>query len=236
MTRIFVQGSLSPGAMDSVVAISRQSVTTVHVGTSIISCPDIVSSGYQSDELETPLSEDPPKRPTRVRFRSRVRITSGLHPHRHKSNSEQDRCASLTPSSSTSGSPSSSISAPLRTQAEDEASNPGWGTLGQRVSILAQRNADRRLKVHQRREYLAALTSQRGVPGDTRGLVANERTPLTSSVLSSSYLHGEMIDPDSIETEAEMFSREIDLVFGSWPNRLLNHQVYLISQKSVIPG
>ena len=219
--------------MDSVVAISRQSVTTVHVGTSIVSYPDMVSSGYQSDELETPLSEDPPKRPPRVRFRSRVRITSGLH--RHKSNSEQN-CASLTPSSSTSGSPSSSISAPLRTQAEDEASKPGWGTLGQRVSILAQRNADRRLKVRQRQESLAALTSQRGVPGDNCGLVANERTPLTSSFLSSSYLHGEMIDPDVVETEAEMFSREIDLVFGSWPNRLLNHQVYFISQKSVTPG
>jgi hypothetical protein len=190
---------------------SRHPVTTVQV-----------LSGYQA-EVETPMSEDPPKRPTRVHFRSRVRITSGLH---HKSNSEQDY-ASLTPSSSISGSRSSSISAPLRTQAEDEASKPGWGTLGQRVSILAQRNADRRFKLHQQREHLGALPSQHGVPGDSGGLVANERTPLAGSSLPSSYLHGEMIDREIFDSEAEMLSREVDLVFGSWPSRLLNHQVIL---------
>lgn len=185
----------------------------------IVVYPDIVLSGYQS-ELETPLSEDPPKRPTRVRFRSRVRITSGLH---HKSYSEQNY-ASLTPSSSISGSRSSSISAPLRTQAEDEASKPGWGTLGQRVSILAQRNADRRFKFHQQRGHLGALPSQHG-PGDSGGLVANERTPLAGSSLPSSYVHGEMIDREIFDSET--LSREVDLVFGSWPSRLLNHQVIL---------
>ncbi|KIM47991.1 hypothetical protein M413DRAFT_217359 [Hebeloma cylindrosporum] len=185
-------------------------ITPVHIGTSIVAYP---LSGSQPDELETALSEDPPKRPTRVRFRSRVRITSGLHQHRHKSNSEQDYTSAtpLTPSSSLSGSPSSSISAPLRTQAEDEASKPGWGTLGQRVSILAQRNADRRLKLHQQREHLGALSSQHG-----DGLVANERTPLRGS--------SPMIDREIFDSEAEMLSRDIDLVFGPWPNRLLNHQ------------
>jgi hypothetical protein len=187
----------------------------------IVVYPDIVLSGYQS-ELETPLSEDPPKRPTRVRFRSRVRITSGLH---HKSNSGQDY-ASLTPSSSTSGSRSSSISAPLRTQAEDEASKPGWGTLGQRVSILAQRNADRRSKLHQQREHFGTLPSQHVVLADDGvGLVANERTPLVGSSLPSSRLRGEIIDR---ETYDEALSREIDLVFGSWPSRLLNYQVMIV--------
>jgi hypothetical protein len=170
-----------------------------------------------------------------VRFRSRVRITSGLHQHRHKSNSEQDY-ASLSPSSSISRSSSSSTSAPLRTQAEDEASKPGWGTLGQRVSILAQRNADRRFKLHQQREHLGPLPSQHGVLGDNGGLVANERTPLTGSSLSSPHIQGEMIDREIFNSEAEFLSREIDLVFGSWPNRLLNHQVYFLSQESVVPG
>ena len=198
------------------VEISRHPVTAVEVG-----IPDMVLSGYQS-ELETPPSEDPPKRPTRVRFRSRVRITSGLH---HKSNSGQDY-ASLTPSSSISGSPSSSISAPLRTQAEDEASKPGWGTLGQRVSILAQRNADRRSKLHQQREHLGVLPSQHGVlADDSGGLVANERTPLAGSSLPSSYLHGEVIDRETFD---EALSREIDLVFGAWPSRLLNYQVMIV--------
>lgn len=198
------------------VEISGHPVAAVQAG--IVAYPDIVLNGYQS-ELETPLSEDPPKRPIRVRFRSRVRITSGLH---HKSNSGQDY-ASLTPSSSISGSPSSSISAPLRTQAEDEASKPGWGTLGQRVSILARRNAERRSKLHQQREHPGALPSQHGVLADD-GLVSNERTPLAGSSLPSSYL-GEVMDR---ETYDEALSREIDLVFGSWPSRLLNYQVMIV--------
>jgi len=187
---------------------------------------DIVLSGYHSDDLEIPRSEDPPKRPTRVRFRSRVRITSGLHRQRHESNSEQD-CVSLTPASSISSSPSSSISAPLRTQAEGEPSKPGWGTLGQRVSILARAKADRRLNFHQLRGRIRELQPHRDItPGDNHGLLANEQTPLSSSSLHYSYLRGGIVDREvfnAVECEAEVLSSEIDLVFGPWPNRLFNH-------------
>jgi hypothetical protein len=190
---------------------------------------DMVLSGHQCDEQEIPLSEDPPQRPTRVRFRSRVRITSGLHRYR---NSEQD-CGSFTPASSISGSASSSISAPLRTQAEDEAGKPGWGTLGQRVSILARGKADRRLKFHRHRERIRELQSHRGIiPGDNDGLLANERTPLSGSSLPYSYLHGEIVNREmfnSVENEAEVLANEIDLVFGRWPNRLFNHHVRFLS-------
>ena len=217
--------------MDSVENLRHHGVTTIHVGTNIVAHPDMVFSGYQSDdELETPLFEDPPKRPIRVRFRSQVRITSGLHQHRHKSYSEQDYASSLTPSSSISSSPSSSIYAPLHTPSEDEISKPGWGTLGQRVSILAQRNADQRFKLQQQREHLGALLSQHGVPGDIHGIVANERTPLRGSSLSSPCLHGEMIGHEIFDSESEILSKELDLVFGPWPNRLLNYQVYFFSQ------
>jgi len=214
--------------MDSAESLSQttdDTTTTIIVTTtSNLAYPgpesaDIVMSGH-SDDLEIPRSEDLPKRPTRVRFRSRVRITSGLHRHR---NSEQD----FTPPSSISSSPSSSISAPLRTQAEDEPSKPGWGTLGQRVSILARAKADRRLKFHQLREHIGELQSHRGItPGDNHGLLANEQTPLSRSFLHYSYLRGEIVDPEmfnSVESEAEVLSSEIDLVFGRWPNRLFNH-------------
>ncbi|KAI0757599.1 hypothetical protein C8Q80DRAFT_109396 [Daedaleopsis nitida] len=73
----------------------------------------------------------------RVRFRSRVRITSGVHRHRHShshSHSATTGGGTSTPGSSTEDSPSSSISAPLRYQADD---NTAWGPIGKRLSGYA---------------------------------------------------------------------------------------------------
>jgi len=84
-------------------------------------------------------------RTTRIRFRSRVRITSGLsHLRQGRTNTLRstggDTGFCPTPSSSRSGSASSSISAPLRSRTDDEADRPGWGPLGRRVSMLAKKN------------------------------------------------------------------------------------------------
>ncbi|THH12829.1 hypothetical protein EW146_g7323 [Bondarzewia mesenterica] len=74
----------------------------------------------------SPDSTPGPRPLARVRFRSRVRITSGLRHHRGARPQSVD--------SSGSGSPSSSISAPLRYRADEAAPR---GLLSQRLSLLA---------------------------------------------------------------------------------------------------
>ncbi|KAF9471304.1 hypothetical protein BDN70DRAFT_888283 [Pholiota conissans] len=185
-------------------------------------------------DLGAPLSEDAPERPGRVRFRSRVRITSGLNRHRHKSSyseHQESPHVSFSRSSSLSGSPSSSISAPLRNQAEDEVGKPGWGTLGQRVSILTQGNSHRRKQREQREQAqaqaLLAKSVQLGIslPSGRHQYGADERTPLITS--SSPYLYvrhnGEVTSSEESAEEAERFARDVDIVFGPWPARLWNH-------------
>jgi hypothetical protein len=191
-----------------------------------------VSTENTHDELDTPDSENIPERPSRVRFRSRVRITSGLNRHRHTTSySEQDaHQISFSRSSSLSGSPSSSISAPLRNQAEDEVGKPGWGTLGQRVSILAQGNQQRRKQREQQEQALLAKSVQLGISIPTsQQYSTNERTPLINSSSRYSRLrrNSEPFNSgnDSREDEADRLARDVDLVFGPWPIRLWNHHV-----------
>ncbi|KAL0945553.1 hypothetical protein HGRIS_014714 [Hohenbuehelia grisea] len=94
---------------------------------------------------ETPSPNTDTIRTNRVRFRSRVRIASGLNRHRTSlSFADGDHPAFIGGEGSLSSSPSSSISAPLRTPADDEDSTrPGWGPLGQRVSLFAGRGRAR---------------------------------------------------------------------------------------------
>lgn len=190
-----------------------------------------VSTENAHDELDTPVSENVPERPSRVRFRSRVRITSGLNRHRHTSYSEQDaHQISFSRSSSLSGSPSSSISAPLRNQAEDEVGKPGWGTLGQRVSILAQGNLQRRKQREQREQALLAKSVRLGINVPTsQQYGADERTPLINSSSPYPYLRRNS-EPfngsnDSREDGTDRLARDVDIVFGPWPIRLWNHHV-----------
>ncbi len=142
--------------------------------------------------------EGDPACPLRVRFRPRVRITSGLNRHRRQQGwltvgDQQD-------SSSRPGSASSSISAPLRTRFDDEVGKPGWGTLGQRVSLLAKRKkseSESHAKINKHGTF--SVVNHR----------TNERTPLLNSYL---LYHDE---EDGL----------VDRVFGPWPVRLLNHHV-----------
>jgi len=143
-------------------------------------------------------------RPSRVRFRSRVRITSGFSHHRRKSDVGSSR----------SGSPSSSISAPLRSHSDGNTNS--LGTLGQRVGLLAlQRKIMGSPKAQQRQKGQVAPVEH-----------IDERTPLRNSINHSSYVDGEGIqngiffDEDS---DDERLSRDVDEVFGKFPGRLLNH-------------
>lgn len=121
--------------------------------------------------------------------------------------------------SSISGSPCSSISAPLRSA--NAASSKGWGPLGQRVSILASQN------------YVSEPSSPTGRrrtrhssnPSEPYHSPVNEHTPLLRPPCRYSYARGydddRMVDED-VERQR---GRVIDDTFGKWPGRLLNRHV-----------
>jgi hypothetical protein len=156
----------------------------------------------------------------RVHFRSRVRITSGLHRH-HRKHHSQD-----TPSSSLSGSPSSSISAPLRTQADDNS--PLWGPLGQRVSFLAW-NKRKEVASHGHSPKKAGRRRRKGLLGGP-----NERTPLLGSRMYSAHVGSEadqdrhLFNENRHEAVSERLAHHVDTAFGVWPQRLLNPHVSFI--------
>ncbi|KAF9535797.1 hypothetical protein CPB83DRAFT_842355 [Crepidotus variabilis] len=167
--------------------------------------------------------------PPRVRFRSRVRITSGISRHRSHNQScsiaaQTQDYFSLPPSSTASSSPASSISVPLRTKADEEIGKPGWGTLGQRVSLLARGRYPRKSREERERERFAKGLQRRDSLGDR--LYANERTPLLASPLRK-VTHGsiESADNDSaqLQGQASYHEREVARIFGPWPERLYNH-------------
>jgi len=147
----------------------------------------------------------------RVHFRSRVRITSGLHRH-HRKHRPQD-----TPSSSLSGSPSSSISAPLRTQADNNS--PLWGPLGQRVSFLAW-GKRKDFASHGHSPKKAGRRRRKGPMGGP-----NERTPLLGSRMYPPHVASEG-DQDRYlfngNCDGAVLAHQVDTAFGIWPRRLLN--------------
>lgn len=188
---------------------------------------DMPGDGDLEITVESPELTTSPTSPTntvtrssRVRFHSRVRITSGLNRHRISAYSQyrhdcsnydhdHDQC-SFSRDSSLSGSPSSSISAPLHSRADEETGKPGWGPLGQRVNLFSQNSRRKRARVRQ--ESLL------------NGGLADERLPLMrGSRLKPSYVNGEI--PDLSSDEEERLSNEVDNVFGRFPRRLLNPHV-----------
>lgn len=201
---------------------------------SVIIIPDAEERHDQNGErtLEPPPDSERP--PLRVRFRSRVRITSGLNRHRHvsaPSSMGPNGTGQGTPGSSTSDSPSSSISAPLRYQADE---NAAWGPLGKRLSAYAQANGwHRRGGMPSKPTYERSGSVPVGRRGDNTEFL-NERTSLLSS--SRGALYGIAHDEGSREREASeleqsereiraAFRREEEAVFGKWPWRLFNHYV-----------
>ncbi|EPS98086.1 hypothetical protein FOMPIDRAFT_92084 [Fomitopsis schrenkii] len=175
-----------------------------------------------TDPSDRSSSEPPPAaRPQpRVRFRSRVRITSGVHRYRTSGTPApqgQRPLSSGTPSSGSS--PSSSISAPLRYQADDNAT---WGPLGRRLSALAA--AGRRRPVQAAPQY-----EEEGPGRPSAHTGANERTALLRSSRHAGYVNpyeshlqeGDVNDMEGGLRAAEI-RRQKELVFGPWPGRLFN--------------
>ncbi|KAI0344234.1 hypothetical protein BDW22DRAFT_1406626 [Trametopsis cervina] len=170
------------------------------------------SSADQADAARRPVP--------RVRFRSRVRITSGLRRSKHFGH------PTSSPSSSASGSPSSSISAPIRWQADE---NGAWGPLGRRLNAYAQSNG--------RQKRSPAVRSQQVSTGSK----TDERTPLIKPGRHIAYVDSGLdgggdadderpVGDDESDEETDVDSalrasalkREEDATFGSWPWRLLN--------------
>ncbi|GLB36593.1 hypothetical protein LshimejAT787_0308810 [Lyophyllum shimeji] len=177
--------------------------------------PDETSSTPFPSRLDSSTELDPEVRTRRVHFRPRVRITSGIKRHRHIHSPRTSSDRYLTPSSSRSSSPSSSISAPLRTRNDDEVDKPGWGPLGQRVALFSR---DRRRTSRERRR-----------PGKTLyddALAASERTPLLppriQSPISDTEGCRERDLRDSAQDDAHL-TAEVDQIFGTMPRRLLNY-------------
>ncbi|OCH88343.1 hypothetical protein OBBRIDRAFT_813690 [Obba rivulosa] len=166
-----------------------------------------------------PADPPPPARPApRVRFRSRVRITSGLHKHRRAASGG-------TPGSSASDSPSSSISAPLRYQADEHGA---WGPLGKRLSAYAGAGWQKRGAAprHKAERVRGARGHGHGHAG---GEGADERTPLVRDARRTAYVdpYGDIREGDEEDDEeramrAAALRREHDAVFGKWPWRLFN--------------
>jgi len=200
--------------------------------------PDLIISSstdsYDDQEPDSPHSI--PERQNRVRFRSRVRIASGLNRHRHSLEGVDYLSPDYSPDSSISGSPSSSISVPLRTHSDEQVGKPGWGTLGQRVSLFAKGQMERSRREQKERLGLRASPFRKEVErGRREALVLpyypqiTEETPL----LLSSARNGSCSD-SSREDEASQLAREIDMVFGPWPDRLANHHWWWWQVESII--
>jgi hypothetical protein len=161
----------------------------------------------QPTTLHPPSSTpNPDFRPGRVHFRSRVRITSGFSRHRRKSDTGSSRSCSS----------SSSTSAPLRSHPHDNTTT--WGTLGQRVGLLALQRK--------------ILGSPKLRPRHTQGTTVptenvNERTPLRNSFDYLPYVEGGGVQGDVFgeDSDDERSSHEMDDIFGTYPLRLLNPRV-----------
>lgn len=179
----------------------------------------ISTDSSHDPELETPVLVHIPfpdsivtdsERPPHVRFRPRVRISSGFSRHRHQHfPSRQDDLISISPDSTLSSSPSSSISVPLRSCSDGEANKSAWGPLGQRMSLLAHKH--RRQTKRQRRNQHDAQAN----PSD--------HTPLMRSPPPTAYVEGEDVYEEMEDSNRETrSSREVDAMFGTWPERLTN--------------
>lgn len=152
----------------------------------------------------------------KVHFRSRVRITSGLHSSGRSRNRDGTGRDSTfedgidTANTSASGSPSSSISAPLRYQADE---NNVLGPLGKRINSLAQARNKRN---GQLRRAAGSSVSER-----TPFLRASEYGPIpdyTRQRRERSWVSGESED----ESPANGLKREEEVMFGRWPWRVFN--------------
>ncbi|KAF9651292.1 hypothetical protein BDM02DRAFT_849393 [Thelephora ganbajun] len=177
--------------------------------------PPIPSISLDDDQTPTVAARNPVPR---VHFRSRVRITSGLHSSgrsRNRDGAGRNSTAddgTGTANTSASGSPSSSISAPLRYQADE---NNVLGPLGKRINSLAQTRSKRNGQLR-RAASISSSVSER-----TPFLRVSEYGPVpdyTRQRRERSGISSESEDEDF----ASGLKREEDIMFGPWPWRIFN--------------
>ncbi|TFK57722.1 hypothetical protein OE88DRAFT_1651603 [Heliocybe sulcata] len=165
----------------------------------------------QGNDLETDASHLVRPSP-RVRFRSRVRIASGLHRHR-KHHPVED--SSDSSSSSRSSSPCSSLSAPLRYQADE---NSALGPLGKRLSAYAAAGGFKHRVLsspNPQRQFLRA--QMMGYGPET----SEQTSLLRSGTRARSY--GNTDSTTSLSGREHPGEADEGAKFGSWPLRLLNY-------------
>jgi len=175
--------------------------------------PTNSDEGLHESGLDAKISTPKKRNSPLIRFRSRVRITSGVAPRERTATGCGEKG-----SSSGSGSPAPSIYAPLRSESDNEQGR--WGSLGRRV------NTSSTSKSTQRR---SRKTTERGRKKQTYSKcdaecdeAANERTPLMGRTLQPTLELRNMVQNDDDVDEGTRQLREIDVIFGGWPERLLN--------------
>lgn len=179
---------------------------------------------YDADGLENTitLSPNPDSSNNRslpariVRFRSRVRIASGTFNHRARSHSHLPSHSAESLDSESS--PSSSISAPLRSTPDDSIPRPSYSF------AVPKRRRQRPLRP--RAASASGASSKSGGDG-------SERTPLLRAPGSrlgarTRRLYGDPDEDDEASSNQRVrISREEVNAFGSWPWRLFNGYVRL---------
>ncbi|KAF9785903.1 hypothetical protein BJ322DRAFT_751368 [Thelephora terrestris] len=183
--------------------------------TTIINHPPLPAISLDDDQTPAVAARHPIPR---VHFRSRVRITSGLHSGGRSRNLDGARGNSTvengidTANSSASGSPSSSISAPLRYQADE---NNVLGPLGKRINSLAQTRNKRK------RQLRRGANSDSSVSERTPFLRASECGPVPDYTRQRRE-RSRIGSGDEDEDCASRLKREEEMIFGRWPWRLFN--------------
>lgn len=192
--------------------------------TTISGHPTFTSISLDDDQTPTvAVRHSMPK----VHFRSRVRITSGLHSSSRSRNRSGTGRNSIvddgigTANTSASGSPSSSISAPLRYQADE---NNVLGPLGKRINSLALTRNRRGGQL--RRTSIGSSVSER-----TPFLRASEYRPVPD------YTHqrrdrGRIASEGDDEDLARGLKGEEDIIFGRWPWRIFNRHASILAQST----
>jgi hypothetical protein len=182
--------------------------------TAVLNPPPVPAISLDDDQTPTVAARHSMPR---VHFRSRVRITSGLHSSSRSRNRDSTGRSSAadngidTANTSASGSPSSSISAPLRYQADE---NNVLGPLGKRINYLAQTRNKRNGQL--RRAANVGSVSER-----TPFLRASEHGPVPDYTRQRRE-RGRSGSESEDEDYASGLKREADIVFGRWPWRIFN--------------
>lgn len=203
---------------------------------------DVSSDGEDSDDDDEQNGDDGDRQKLvgtlssscgRVTFRPRVRIASGIG-HSNRNSRLQPRPVDeptyrdiLSATSSRSCSPSSSISAPLRFHSEESTSKPGWGTLGQRVSMLARRSEHKKRFRDRMKRHERMLKSFQGVhrmhhSSLRRPSYSDETRPLLDPSTAGYICQCGIV---GCEYDERRIAQEIDMLFGTWPRRLFNPKV-----------